>query len=1364
MNAALSWDEIPYPSGHPLVNFVRSIPLHSVSIPVAERRPYAFLLDRLPPDSSYTKENVKPKNISSVSFSNTGSTPVSMADSTPPSLSSSFCTSNMDKSHSPARGLLSKSASEETTSLKTSRLSRPDLPIPFTSRWVLRRITKDSREESLAQLRRWMPQSRRAEVTVDLLQTIQELPEQEAIEAIRLLKEPKRFVKAREGRQLSLAVQLGIPNSDDLFQAQALLDSGCMGSCISREFVDRHHIALRKTAIPIPLYNADGSLNKDGSITHFAPLRVRVGDHQELLDLAVTHLDGSDLFLGHDWLKRHNPSIDWATGTLDFDRCPDVCGHKPKGEDDDEHQIEEGDRVLMIDFSKISDGQRTRAQSTDTSGDKFVSEFPDVFSAKEFDQLPAHRSWDHAIDLTEGFKAADCKVYPLSPTEQTALQEFLDENLRTGRIRPSKSPMASPFFFIKKKDGALRPVQDYRKLNDGTVKNKYPLPLIQELIDKTTNAKFFTKLDVRWGYNNIRIKEGDEWKAAFRTNRGLYEPTVMFFGLTNSPATFQGFMNEIFKDLVDDGHVVVYLDDILIFAENRDHHDELVRQVLQILRRNKLFLKPEKCSFAQSTVEYLGHIIGNGEVRMDGRKVSAVRDWPVPENLRQLQRFLGFCNYYRRFIQGFSKIAKPLHHLTGKVPWTWEEDQQRAFDQLKEAICSEPILTIADYSKPFRVEADSSDFANGAILSQKVDNVWKPVAFRSQSLTDTERNYEIYDKELLAIMEALREWRHYLQGAQEPVEIWTDHQNLTYFREPQNINRRQARWLSELSEYNFKLIHKKGTQMGKADHLSRRADLDGGENDNKNVTVLKSDWFARPIVMEALNEDFLRRIRQSKNNLDRKVQQALDRNDPDWEEDEGMITHQGRVYVPRNKTLREDIIRTHHDTPTTGHPGQKGTRELITRNYFWPQITHDVNRYVAGCDKCQRTKPKRHMPRAPLNPHDAPPYPWHTVSGDLIGELPESQGYNAICVFVDRFSKQIHVIPTSTECNALGMAKLFRDQVFRHHGIPKKFISDRGPQYESRFSRELYRLLGIEKNFSTAYHPQTDGQTERINQEIEQYLRLFINYHQSDWAEWLALAEFTYNDRKQSATGFSPFYVNHGRHPNKGTEPDFDNTTVPAASYFVEQMEGIRKETKAALELTNETMKKYYDRHRLPSHPYKEHDKVYLEGLNLTIARPMTKLSDKRYGPFEIIKKVGKAAYKLKLPRRWKKVHNVFNEYLLTPYRPPEYPSQKARLPDEPPDLDEDDPETVYDVEKILEARVDDNGTLEYLVTWLGYGDEHNSWEPAEELTQAAAKVRDFYREHPGAPRPIADLAKKLRLRPLVYLTEFERPSPQRPW
>ena len=259
-----------------------------------------------------------------------------------------------------------------------------------------------------------------------------------------------------------------------------------------------------------------------------------------------------------------------------------------------------------------------------------------------------------------------CKVYPLAASEQKELDAFLKENLESGRIRPSKSPMASPVFFIKKKDGGLRLVQDYRMLNAMTVKNKYPLPLIPELIAKLRGAKYFTKLDVRWGFNNVRMKEGDEWKAAFRTNRGLFEPLVMFFGLTNSPATFQTMMDDIFEELISDGVVVVYLDDILIFTETIDEHRRVTRQVLELLEKNKLYLRPDKCEFERTTVEYLGVIISHNSVAMDPVKIAGVADWPVPTNKKEVQSFLGFTNFYRRFIQGFSEHARPLFDLTKK--------------------------------------------------------------------------------------------------------------------------------------------------------------------------------------------------------------------------------------------------------------------------------------------------------------------------------------------------------------------------------------------------------------------------------------------------------------------------------------------------------------------------------------------------------------------------------------------------------------------------------------------------------------------------------------------------------------------------
>jgi hypothetical protein len=271
-----------------------------------------------------------------------------------------------------------------------------------------------------------------------------------------------------------------------------------------------------------------------------------------------------------------------------------------------------------------------------------LREFSSVFSKESFDALPNPKPWDHAIELVPGEKPSGCKVYPLSPSEQKELDAFLKENLETGRIHPSKSPMASPVFFIKKKDGALRLVQDYRALNAITIKNKYPLPLISELIEKLRGARYFTKLDIHWGFNNVRMKEGDEWKAAFRTNRGLFEPLVMFFGLTNSPATFQTMMNDIFRDLIAEGVVVVYLDDILIFTETIEQHREVTRRVLRLLEENQLFLKPDKCEFEKTKVEYLGVIISHNSVEMDPVKIAGVTEWPTPTSKKEVQSFLGF--------------------------------------------------------------------------------------------------------------------------------------------------------------------------------------------------------------------------------------------------------------------------------------------------------------------------------------------------------------------------------------------------------------------------------------------------------------------------------------------------------------------------------------------------------------------------------------------------------------------------------------------------------------------------------------------------------------------------------------------------
>jgi hypothetical protein len=567
---------------------------------------------------------------------------------------------------------------------------------PFTAPWVAARLQDTNLPRAVAILRTWAHSKRHREVNEELVQEINKLEKKTIIPILEELQQPRVFIHGTKGSKLSIKTTIQTVDTHTDHQAIALIDSGCEGSCIDIKFVRDHSMNTVKLPRMVPVLNADGTPNESGPISEIVTVQLHIGEHVERIDLGVTNLGKGEIFLGHDWLKLHDPTISWRNGEIEFNHCPSHCQSKPSSlppeisicrtdfnfENPEEVEetihdpaidIQDDDQLLLIDTTPaiqiraktgvsmelaIKEHQKKEAKPWTEIVPEYLHDYEDVFTKKDFDELPPHRPWDHAIELVSGADThLDCKIYPLSLDEQKQLDEFLDEQLSTGRIRPSKSPMASPFFFVKKKDGKLRPVQDYRKLNDMTVKNRYPLPLITELIDSLQNAKYFTKLDVRWGYNNIRIKEGDEHKAAFRTNRGLFEPLVMFFGLTNSPATFQTMMNDIFRIEIRDGHVLIYLDDILIFDQELDTHRHRVRQVMDRLREHKLYLKPEKCEFEVQEVEYLGVIVSHGQVRMDPVKVTGVTEWPEPECKTDVQSFLGFCNFYRRFIHHFADIA-----------------------------------------------------------------------------------------------------------------------------------------------------------------------------------------------------------------------------------------------------------------------------------------------------------------------------------------------------------------------------------------------------------------------------------------------------------------------------------------------------------------------------------------------------------------------------------------------------------------------------------------------------------------------------------------------------------------------------------
>ena len=1148
------------------------------------------------------------------------------------------------------------------------------------------------------------------------------------------------------------------PDTLDSHSNLALLDCGATDCFLDWKYVKRHQLPTTRLNRAIPIYNVDGSGNANGSITHKCEMNVQHKDHLEKIWFYITKIGNKEIILGHSWLKKHNPSIDWVTSEITFNRCPSECGRAtPEKEENEtkfvyhtqfsEHimkfyhpELGIWDDVEVMPELRIYATRNISAEieiellkdkepiTFETAVPTQYHMYKRVFEDAGFQALPKRKPWDHAIDLKpDATPQKLTKAYPISPLEDKAMKEFIEENLTNGRIRPSQSPWASGFFFVKKKDGKLRPTQDYRALNSATVKNAYPLPLISDLFRQLRGAKYFSKMDVRWGFNNIRIKEGDEQKAAFLTPYGLFEPTVMFFGLCNSPATFQALMNNLLRDLIRKGLVMVYLDDILVYTKTLAEHRIIVKQVLQILQDNDLFLKPEKCTFEQTEVEYLGMIIGNGEIKMDPKKVNAITKWPTPNTVKDIQQFLGFCNFYRNFIQDFAKIARPMWNLTQKEkPWSWSANEEKAFTTIKDKLTSQPVLCMPTDTDPYKVECDASDYATGAVLSQKQNEEWRPIAFFSKALTAAERNYEIHDRELLAIVRALEEWRHYLQGNTNKIEVITDHKNLEYFLTAKKLNRRQARWSGLLADYDYILRHQAGKTMGKPDALSRRPDhLVGTENDNTNVTLISAEHIGS-ITIETTGDQIVTKIKS------RKQAPINPRDKANWKQEDGITFREGLIVV-NDKDLQLEIIQQTHDTPIGGHPGQAKTRELITRNYWWSGLTTYVNKYVDGCRKCQQNKIFPQKPQGELYPNAIPSKPFENVTMDFIVKLPPSQGFDSLLAITCRLTKRVYFIPCNETVDSEGTARLYKDNVWRHEGFPKIVISDRGPQFASKFTAYLCKILGIKQNISSAYHPQTDGQTERTNQEIETYLRIFVNWHQNDWSTWIPIAEFAYNNRIHSAIGHSPFYATKGYHVNTGITPSKSTQPIgkeeKRAELFAEHMANIHQETQSAMKKANEEMKMYYDRTHKPEE-YEIGDQVWLDMKDINTGRPKKKLDILREGPFKITEKISRTSYRLELPPSWK-ITNSFHVSKLRRAKPDEF---QRKLPRVTLHVRGDN----WNATEITKAKLE-NGRLEYFTLWtLPDGRTHELWELSSRMENDAPNlIKEFYRKHPQAPRHI---------------------------
>lgn len=587
--------------------------------------------------------------------------------------------------------------------------------------------------------------------------------------------------------------------------------------------------------------------------------------------------------------------------------------------------------------------------------------------------------------------------------------------------------------------------------------------------------------------------------------------------------------------------VFVYLDDILIFSRSPEEHILHVRQVLQRLLENRLFIKAEKCQFHVPSVKFLGFVIASGQLEADPDKLSAVSNWPVPSSVKQLQRFLGFANFYRRFIRNYSSLVAPLTHLTSpKTPFVWAPEAEAAFHTLKQRFTSAPVLLQPDPSRQFIVEVDASDLGVGAVLSQRspVDHKLHPCAFFSRRLSAAERNYDVGNRELMAIKLALEEWRHWLEGAEHPFMVLTDHKNLTYIQTAKRLNSRQARWALFFNRFHFTITYRPGSKNTKPDALSRQFSSDDPPLSPDNIVPVSQ-------VVGVTSWDVETAIREAQ-----RAQPDPGNGPP------------GKLFVPDSVKTR--VLLWGHNSKIACHPGQSRTLRLIKNHFWWPSMDSDVREFVSACQVCSRGKASHQRPSGHLHPLSVPSRPWSHIAVDFVTGLPPSKGNTATLTVVDRFSKAAHFIALPKLPSSRETADLLVMHVFRLHGIPLDIVSDRGPQFTSQVWKSFCNALGATVSLSSGFHPQSNGQAERTNQGLEAALRCVAARDPSAWSDHLPWVEYSHNSLSSTATGMSPFECSLGYLPPLFPIKE-EELAVPSVQAHLCRCRRVWKEARTAL-------------------------------------------------------------------------------------------------------------------------------------------------------------------------------------------------------
>ncbi|KAA3463644.1 DNA/RNA polymerases superfamily protein [Gossypium australe] len=992
----------------------------------------------------------------------------------------------------------------------------------------------------------------------------------------------------------------------------ALIDVGSTHSYIASSIIETMNldseIASRKMTVLSPLGH---SIEVD-KLYRGVPLELQ--GVVFVADLMELPFEEFDLILGMDWLVKYRASLDCAAKRMVLktvkgkevvmignrrDYLSNVVSALKAVK-----MVRKGCEAFVVYVCALE------AKESTVGNVRTVKEYADVFP-KELPGLPPDLEVKFGIDLLPGTAPVSIAPYRMAPKELMKLKAQIQELLDRGFIRPSVSPWGAPVLFVKKKDGTMRMCTDYCQLNKLTIKNKYPLPRIDDLFDQLKGAAVFSKIDLRSGYHQLKVKEADIHKTAFRTRYGHYEFLVMPFGLTNAPAAFMDMMNQVFQQFLDQ-FVVVFIDDILVYSKSEEEHDAHLRVVLQILREKQLFAKFSKCEFWLREVTFLGHVVSAEGIRVDPRKIEAVLDWKPPKSGAEIRSFLGLVGYYRRFVEGFSLIAAPMTKLLRKgVPFVWTKKQQESFDKLKKIMTKAPVLIQPEAGKEFTVYCDASHTGLGCVLMQE-GNV---VAYASRQLRPHEVNYPTHDLELAAV----------------------------------------RRWIELLKDYDCSIEYHPGKANVVADALSRKV-----------VSDLIS-MFARLNLYD--DGSLLAELQVKPTWLDQIKEKQL--------EDDGL--NDRRL---QDVELRQRILRDAHSSPYAMHPGGNKMYRDLREQFWWPGLKREVTEFVGKFHTCQQVKAEHQLPSGLLQPVKIPQWKWERITMDFVSGLPLTPSKkDSVWVIVDRLTKSAHFIPVRVDYSLQRLAKLYVAEIVRLHGVPVSIISDRDPRFTSRFWRALHQALGTQLDFSTAFHPQSDGQSERVIQILEDMLRGCVLDFRGSWEEFLPLAEFAYNNSYQASIKMAPYEALYGRRcrtPTCWTELGERQFLGP--------------------ELVAETEDKVS--------PWKKVLRFGRKG----------KLSPRFIGPYKVLRRVGPIAYQLELPAELSQIHDVFHVSMLRRYRSDPSHVVAVEEIEVSPDLTiEEEPVQILDRDvKVLRRK----SVPLVKVLWRDHAVEEATWEPEDAMRQ----------------------------------------------